>query len=177
MIRRRAERGLSLAELLVVICVIAILASILAVKLIGLRALAEQAVMDQVIGAIRSAAAMEIAGQIARGRGSEVRQMAGSNPMDGLAQTPPNYLGVIDRPDPSAIPGGHWYFDGAQQLLIYRVRHEEYFRTELRGPARARFKFRVVYAESRPSGGFEAGEDLVQGLILRTVEPYSWGNP
>ena len=54
-------RGFTLLELVVVICLVAILFTVAANRLWGLQVLAEQAAMDTVVGNLRSALGMKVA--------------------------------------------------------------------------------------------------------------------
>ena len=95
------------------------------------------------------------------------------SPVLALEQ-PSNYLGALERPDPWRIPGGSWYFDETERVLVYRVRHEEYFETTLPGPKRARFAVRLVFDDENANHRFDPGIDAVQALKLQAVEPFRW---
>ncbi len=172
---RRA--GFSLLELVVVICIVALLAMHLNRRLQLLQVAAEQAAAEHVIGAVRSAVALEVAQHVLGGRPEALALLPGSNPMDRLAEQPGNYLGELEAPDPASIEAGHWYFDRGQDVLVYRVRHGRYLETPLPGPPRIRFKYRVVAADSNANGIFEPRGDEIRGLTVTAVEPYRWVDP
>ena len=92
-----------------------------------------------------------------------------------LALAPPKkYLGALERPDPRRIPGGSWYFDKGERVLVYRVRHEAHFESALPGPKRARFAVRVVYQDANSNHQFDPNLDAVQAVKLEAVEPFHW---
>lgn len=53
---------------------------------------------------------------------------------------PTGYVGQLERPDPASVAGGGWYFDTKERQLVYRVRSERYFQSNLQGPPRMRLK-------------------------------------
>ncbi len=173
MIRRR---GFSLLELVVVICIVALLAALANERLRGLQAEAERASMQHVLGAVRSALALEVAARLARGEADTLVQLASTNPMDHLSEQPGNYLGALQGADPVRIPPGHWYFDRDRALLIYRVRHVRFVETAVSGPAQIRFKLVAIPADSTKDGNFET-HGTIRGLAVRAVEPYRWVDP
>ena len=171
------DAGLSLVELVVVICIVAVLAGVLLGRLHGLQAEAERASVEHVIGALRSALALQVADAVAEGREGELARLAGSDPMEQLAETPANYLGALDGPDPAAVRPGHWYFDRNRRLLVYRVRHADFLETSLSGPPRLRLKIVSPPTDYARSRNFQSGRNEIPGLSVRAVEPYRWLHP
>lgn len=173
----RSTQGFSLFELVVVICIVAALAVALNRRLHVLRVDAERAAAEHVIGAVRSAVALEMARHVVRGGTEALGGYLDDNPMDRLAEPPGNYLGELAAADPRRIPGGHWYFDRSRKLLIYRVRYGAFLRSELPGPPRLRFKYRLLSADSTPNEKFAVHGKGIRGLTVTAVEPYRWVNP
>ena len=119
---RSRQRGFSLLELVVVICVIAILAGALFSRLGLYQERAEIAAMDNVVGALRSGLTMKAGQLIVSGRTAEMSKLLTINPMDLLAQKPANYAGEYFLPQKAKIPPGNWYFDKKRFLLVYITR-------------------------------------------------------
>jgi type II secretory pathway pseudopilin PulG len=136
----------------VVLSIVAVLAAMLLDRLSKLRVEAERVTVAHVLGSLRSALALEVAAHMASGSTGAIEDLIGTNPMDRLSPQPENYLGALDDPDPAQIPRGRWYFNTNRQLLIYRVRHAGYFRSDLPGPERVRFKSQRSHSDYNPAG-------------------------
>ena len=174
---RRGAAGFSLFELVIVVCIVALLVAAAAERLTSLRAVAERGAVESFIGNLRSAAGMRVASYVAKGQMQEISRFAGANPVDWLAQVPDNYQGAFYGMDPALVDGGNWYFDSRDRVLVYRVRFAEYFETPLTGPPRARFAVVLVYdtpSGSRPETG-EAGR--ATGIRIAAAERYRWVIP
>ena len=174
--RRNTIRGFTLLELVVVICLISILFVFAVNRLLKLEVEAERVSVQQTLGILQSALAMEIAAHVARDTLPELDRLIGSNPMDLLADVPVNYLGEIEKPRAGKIESGTWYFDKTGRILVYRVRNSEYLRTSLKGPARIRIKIVPVFDDINSNGRYDSGLDRLKGLRLQPVEAYRWTN-
>ncbi len=178
--RRGAERrrtaAVTLLELVVVIVLIAVLTTVAAQRLLVLRAEAERAALGQMLGSLRAAVSLRMLTLISGGREEELPGLAGSNPMELLADPPHRYLGALDAPDPAAIPPGHWYFDRDAGVLVYRVRYAERFESELADPPRAAFRVELVFEDRNGDGRYQPGLDGTSGTRLARVAEYRWGS-
>ena len=87
---------------------------------------------------------------------------------------PGNYLGELAAPDPDMIPGGKWYFDRVDNLLVYRVNNPEYFYSELEGAPRIRFRVRVVYEDVNIDGKYDPAIDKFRTVKLESAEHFEW---
>lgn len=169
-----AQRGFSLLELIVVIIVISLLLVVAIDRLIGLQEKAERAAMQNVIGTLKSAIGIKVADHIVKHKVRQLHRLVGSNPMDQLAELPKNYLGVLQQPDANTLEDGNWYFDAGQGVLIYLVRHREYFKGGKDKPPRIRFRIRPVYTDLNRDGRFSPGRDRIEGLRLVPIDDYRW---
>lgn len=168
------ERGFTLIELVVVVIIVALLITVAIARLLSLAADAERVAMETTLGTLRSALGMKFAEHVVRQDMNGLQALAGSNPMDRLAELPVNYLGAFDRADAATIEDGHWYFDRAARQLVYRVRNRANFTGGVANPPRARFGIELVYADRNANGRFDAGVDAIEGLRLAAVEAYAW---
>ena len=160
---RADSRGFTLLELVVVVCIIAVLFTVALYKYLDLLVDVERGTMEQNVGILRSAVALQVAARVARGEPERMLEMVDSNPMAYLSEVPFNYRGEFAGADPAQVEGGTWYFERDEQTLVYRVNNHRYFRTSLPGPPRARFRIQPVHDEGRPVG-----------LTLKSLEPYRW---
>lgn len=170
----RAGAGFSLLELVIVITIISVLLVIAISRLIALQADAERVAMNTVVGVLRSAIGIKVAESIVRQDIGGLPSLAGSNPMDRLAELPSNYLGEKGGVDPVTLEDGSWYFDTGSGTLVYLVRNKGNFTGGLRNPPRARLAIRLVYNDRNGNGAFDAGVDAIEGLRLAALEPYAW---
>jgi len=163
------QKGFTLLELVMVIVVIAILATVALDRFWSLQVAAERAMIQQVTGNIRSALGMEVARFALDGRVGELPQLDGSNPMLLLAQTPVGYLGEVS-PDSAEITEASWYFDPNSQTLNYRVSYGENFDSHLEQPALLRWRIHLIYQDHNHNQQLDPGIDAINGLNLVRLE-------
>lgn len=168
------QRGFTFLELVVVITIISVLAVFALNRYYKLLVDVERTSMEHDLGVMRSAISMQFAGYYVAGNLAGLEQLVNSNPMDLLAEKPNNYLGVISHYQIEDIEKGSWFYDGDAQMLIYLVRNQLYFETELELPARARFKIFPVYSDREQKGG---AKKYISGLTLQALESYRWLRP
>lgn len=169
---RSRHQGFTLLELVLVILIISILGIAAIDRLLEYRVDAERAMVQTVVGNLRSGLGMEVAKRVARNEIRSIKNLQNSNPITLLAQPPDNYIGEIT--DESQVSeAGVWYFDTENSALVYRIRFSDYFRTPLPGPARVRYRIELVHANG-PNG-----EETTQvaGLNLVPLENYQWEFP
>jgi prepilin-type N-terminal cleavage/methylation domain-containing protein len=167
-------RGFTLLELVVVIIIVSFLAVIAIAKLLAIQVDAERVSMETVVGTLRSAIGMAVAESIVKRDMHGIEALVGSNPMDRLAETPHNYLGAIDHPNPAGYEDGNWYFDKDSRELVYLVRNRANFAGGVSDPPRARFKVEPAYRDQNGNKRFDSSIDTVEGLRLTPIEPYKW---
>ena len=168
------QRGFTFLELAVVITVISALAMVALNYYYKLLVDIERTAMEQDLGAIRTAISMQVVGHFSAGKMSDLKKLVDSNPMDLLAEKPENYLGVISHYTLEEIEKGNWFYDSQAQILIYLVRNQVYFETDLKEPARAQFKILPKYSDKKQRFG---SKKEITGLTLKELEPYRWLRP
>lgn len=163
------SRGFTLFELVLVIVVVALAASILFGRTLDYQEMAEKTAMEQTAGVVRSALAMQLSGLIARGRMEDIPKLKAVNPMMLLAEVPKNYVGEYYG-TPDDIPAGSWYFDLKSRELVYLIRHGMHFQSKQKGSKAVLYRVNLVYNDWLPAADSkEAG-----GILLQEVQPYTW---
>ena len=166
-------RGLTLLEFAVTVLVISIIGFVALHYYYKLMVDIERTTMERDLSAMRSAIGLQIAAHYASGRMAELEDWTGGNPMELLVEPPANYIGVIEQVD-SELKNGSWYFDKSRGVLVYVVRNDLYFESELGIPSRAEFQLEARFSE-RQQGA--TAQRNVNGLELKTLHPFRWVSP
>jgi hypothetical protein len=91
-----------------------------------------------------------------------------------LNQRPGNYLGELEGADPATLERGNWYFDRQKKVLVYLVKHRQFFHSSLSGPPRVRWSVEIDYAVPKLSSGPGPPLDRLEGVSLKLLEGYVW---
>ncbi len=166
---RLRQTGFTLLELVLVILIISILGIAAIDRLLEYRVDAERAMVQTVVGNLRSGLGLEVAKRVARDEIRTINNLQNSNPIALLAQPPENYIGEIED-ESRVFENGVWYFDTNTSALVYRIRFADYFRSPLPGPARVRYRIELVLANDNRT-------TQVTGLNLVPLENYQWEFP
>lgn len=171
--RRVPAQGFSLLELIVVVCLVAVLVTVLLDRLLRYQELAEKTAMEQTVGVLRSALTLQFAGRVVSGGLSAVGDLSKQNPMDWLAERPSNYVGVRYDPGASDVAKGSWYFDARGNELVYLPRLTRFFAPGPDGKVQVRFRTRVAIG---PGPSVRGAPGLQEASELRIVAdpPYQW---
>ncbi|MFZ2161712.1 MAG: prepilin-type N-terminal cleavage/methylation domain-containing protein [Sideroxyarcus sp.] len=167
-------KGFTLLELIVVISVIAILAGSLLSRVPIYTEQAEQAAMEQTVGALQSALTMRVGSLMTHGAATEkeLKALASDNPLDWLQQKPKNYAGEFFNPTPKTVVPGQWVFDLKSRDLIYVVDRGDHFTTGKDGQKWIRFHVKFEY-EASPSGS-AGGKKALTSALFEPTETYRW---
>ena len=166
--------GFTLLELVVVVCVVAVLVAVALERLMRYAELAEHAAMEQTVGTLRAAMHIRAAAYIATQQVERIATLPSQNPFDWLAEAPANYAGALFDPAPGDVETGRWYYERKEGLIVYLPRRTRYF---VPGPdGRKWVRFRALHAEAP----FGQQRDLrsplreITALAISPVRPYNW---
>lgn len=165
---RPRERGFSLFELMVVIVIISVLATVLLFRFSYYQEMAEKAAMESTARLIKTALQIHLAELIIANRQREAEALEREDPMRWLEKKPPNYGGAYhDYAQP-----GTWYFDEREQQLVYVVITGSRLKLDTETePKQVRFRARLLKDRLQVAGG---PVESVTGITLAPVKPYRW---
>ena len=166
------QRGFTLFELVVVICIIGVLGFVVLDRMRFYQEAAEKAAMEQMVSTLRGALHLQTADRLLRGGAKEVATLAQVNPMELLAQQPQNYVGVRFAPRVGEIAGGNWYFDLKDRQLVYVVGLGNHFTADRLGRKQVRYELRLVEKSTKEQTA--AADKEIQGIVLAQSAPYRW---
>jgi len=167
--RLRAALGLTLIELIVVVCIIALLSVLALDRLRFYQEAAEKAAMEYTVGALKSALQLRAAALLVRGEEKNIGSLARANPVEWLMEPPPGYRGEFRAPQPD-VPRGSWYFDATQKELVYVPNLDGHLERLADGTKRLRFRVRVSFEPAEP----DSERKVIAGMRVEPVTPYVW---
>ena len=170
--RAPAQAGFSLFELVVVICIVAVMAGILLNRLRVYEEAAEKAVMQQTAAAIKSALQMRVAAYLIGGRDNEIENLRQENPVGWLQEKPAGYAGEFFADAYARVPPGSWYFDLSRRELVYVINLGNHFTPGPDGRKWVRYRVRIEY-ENMPEKGAPPRK-VLSAAGFAPVEPYVW---
>lgn len=197
---RWTGRNLSRLEMIASLLLVALVFGTFVERGLRVFAAAEESSLQTAILNMNSALRILYYEFVVSGRNGEVAAWQGANPIRLLDEGPGTlrtetlsrfpelgrfeaatagiagrYLGEVDAGPPPDLQGGEWYFDRGDAALVYRVRNEEFFRTDLPGPARVRFRVDVHFDDQDGDGQYNPATDRPADVILRPLDEFTWG--
>ncbi len=171
LVRKGRQSGFSLFELIVYMLIASIMFATAFNRYRAYPAEAERANFIAVLGQLKTGVNLRMIVAVTSGSMTARTELAGSNPMDFMLQTPGNYLGAFSSVDEGQLPRRTWYFDSSLGELVYLAdRADNLFALSPQGriPAdRIRLHVVDIYDE-------ESIRPRWQGVSLEAVEPYEW---
>jgi len=166
---RRFSAGLTLIELVVVLCIIAVMSVFLLNRLRYYQEAAEKAAMEGNVGALKSALQLRVAAMLMKGEERKIPTLASANPVEWLAEPPRGYQGEFRAPKP-AVPRGSWYFDATGKELVYVPGLDDHLERLADGSKRLRFRVRLELDPTDP----DSKSAVFTAIRMEPVMPYRW---
>jgi prepilin-type N-terminal cleavage/methylation domain-containing protein len=166
------QAGFTLFELVVVVCIVALVAGILFNRLRVYEEAAERAAMQQTAAAIKSALQMRVASYMISGRDKEIENLRNENPVRWLQENPPGYAGEFYADAYARVRPGSWYFDLARRELIYVINLGDNFKPGPDARKWVRYRVRIEYEEAPVPGG--PPRKVLSAAGFAPVQPYVW---
>jgi general secretion pathway protein G len=170
--RAGGQAGFTLFELIVVVCIVAIMATILLNRLRMYQEVAEKAAMQQTAAAIKSALQMRVAAYLIDGRDKDIEHLRSENPVSWLQEPPQNYAGEFYADAYAHVAPGSWYFDLSQRELVYVVNLGHYFKPGADGRKWVRYQVKIEYEEMPQKDA--PPRKVLSAANFAPVHPYVW---
>lgn len=170
--RGPAQAGFTLFELIVVVCIIALMAGILLNRLHVYEEAAEKAAMQQTAAAIKSALQMRVAAYMISGRDREIENLRNENPVSWLQEKPATYAGEFFADAYARVRPGSWYFDLTRRELVYVVNLGDNFKPGSDARKWVRFRVRIEYDNMPGKDG--SPRKVLSAVSFGPVPPYVW---
>ncbi|MDP3086899.1 MAG: prepilin-type N-terminal cleavage/methylation domain-containing protein [Methylotenera sp.] len=168
----KVSKGFTLVELVVVISIMAVMATAALDRLFWYQGQAEKTAMEYTATMIKSGLWMEAASLMMAERTSDIPALAKRNPIDLLAQKPENYLGEMHNVKVELLESGNWFYDASTHQVVYMVKHRRYFTPEVIDDYQVRYGMRVLYGEMDIVSGNKAS--YIAGATLVPLSKYTW---
>jgi prepilin-type N-terminal cleavage/methylation domain-containing protein len=110
----KRDDGFTLIELVVIIVVLGILASVAIPKLFSVTKEAEIAAVNNMVSSLEGALSVYVSKQYVNGQSIVIH-----NPFDDLSNAPSNYAGVNDPVGPTNTPNGKWSYRPTGNWIVY----------------------------------------------------------
>lgn len=163
----RRAGGFTLFELAVAAAVSGILIMVFLSRVAFYRNEAERLAFEQTVLALRTETSMQGYATLIANRPAQLGTLAGQNPMNWLAQKPPNYLGEFYSPDPKKLASGNWFFDRSDGLLVYLLNESNTFDAE--GSELLKFKVSLSQGSKKATAGTEERLELVPVQVRKEI--------
>lgn len=170
--RSGGRAGFTLFELIVVVCIVAVLAGILLHRLRVYQEAAEKASMQQTAAAIKSALQMRVAAYLINGRDNDIEKLRSENPVNWLQERPQNYAGEFYSDAYARVAPGSWYFDLAHRELVYVIDLASHFKRGADGRKWVRYRVKIEYEEQPQQNA--PPRKVLSAVSFVPVQPYVW---
>lgn len=195
---RWINRDLTKLELITSLLVLSIFIGIFSRYMFIVFGKVEKSMIDRTVVNINTAISYHVAFSIMKGDIEYLYKIENMNPMDLMTdgyslenfmpnsqdinaiaanyylKPPSNYGGeVVDDTDP-LLESGKWYFDQDDHFLFYNLDNSEFFKSNIDGPPRVRFKLKINYTDQDYDNKFTASVDKILSMNLQAMDSFEW---
>jgi len=163
--------GLTLIELIVVICIIGVSGALLLDRLRFYQEAVEKALMEYTVGVLKSALQLRVAAMLVNGEERNIESLARSNPVEWLTEAPRGYRGEFRAAHPE-VPRGSWYFDATASELVYVPDLDWHLGRLADGSKRLRCRVELGFEPAKPDTAGKAR--ALTGIRIVPVMEYRW---
>lgn len=199
LVPRWADRNLSRLEVIVAWILILILIGTFARYMFVLFAEVERSMVNRTVSNIETALKYRAGMARLKGETAKIKQMQTDNPIGQIASPhqlysaidddddieqslaelpnlpgPANYGGEIADSDLDSVKKGNWYYNVSDGTLIYIIRNEEFFVSDLGGIARLRYKVTLDFVDKNGNGEYDPEIDSYRSIALSPRDVYEW---
>ena len=164
--------GFTLLELVIVVIIVALLATFSLDRLFWYQGQAEKSNMEYTATMIKSGLWMGAASLMMADRNAEIPALAQRNPINLLAQKPDNYLGEFDGTNIAGLKRGNWFYDTTKQQVVYIVGQRHYFVPEVVNDFTVKYNAKILYGETEIKPGYKT--PYITGITLVPISHYVW---
>lgn len=162
----RPCRGFTLFELAVATIIVALLMSLLLVRLHSYQREAQEVAVQRLVGALRTALSVKSAQLSVAKKEHQLLRIIDENPMSWLVEVPGNYVGEYYSPEGKSLPEDSWYFDRGNKELVYITPSEKTFHLQKQTLLKFKVKFTDLTLQKGKAPGLPAG---MKGVVLDQV--------
>lgn len=159
-------QGFTLFELAVATIIVAVLTSLLLVRLYSYQRDARHAAVQRLLGTLHTALSVKSAHLSVAKKEHELLAIIDENPMSWLVEVPSNYLGEYYSPEVNSLLSDSWYFDRSRKELVYIAPSEKTFGYKEQTLLRFKVKFIDLTLQQGKTPGLPA---VTKGVVLVQV--------
>lgn len=163
---RARRQGFTLFELAVATIIVAVLTSLLLIRLHSYQRDARQVAVQRLIGTLHTVLSVKSAQLSVAKKEHELLRIIDENPMSWLVEVPSNYLGEYYSPEGNSLPSDSWYFDRGKKELVYIAPSGKTFGYREQTLLRFKVKFIDLTLEQGKTPGLPA---VAKGVVLDQV--------